>query len=95
MNTTTEKQKKFSVESIVDDPELGWKTTLFNDNIHTFDEVIDQLMKAIACSYEEGRRYANIVHTYGKATVYKGTQKKCEAVAKVLGDIHLRTVVTQ
>ena len=95
MNTTTEKQNKPGGSAKLTDSEPGWKTVMFNDDIHSFDEVIEQVMKATHCSYSEARRYTHIAHTNGSATVFKGTQKKCEAVAKVLGDIHLRTVVTQ
>ena len=47
----------------ITEPEIEETTTvglpltviLFNDDWHTFDEVIVQLMKAVNCSFEQGR----------------------------------------
>jgi len=71
----------------------GSKTILFNDDVHTFGEVAQQLVKAIRCSYSEGVAIANIVHNSGKAIVYTGHLERCEAVAMVLGQIGLKTFV--
>ncbi|MDQ7053486.1 MAG: ATP-dependent Clp protease adaptor ClpS [candidate division KSB1 bacterium] len=35
-----------------------WKVILYNDDIHTFDEVILQLRKATGCSDAEAERIA-------------------------------------
>lgn len=74
---------------------FGWKTVLFNDERHTFQEVALQLMKAVRCSYERGLALANVVHHTGCATVYQGPRERCEAVAMVLEDIRLKTQVCQ
>ena len=73
----------------------GWKTILFNDERHTFQEVAIQLMKAIRCTYERGLALANLIHHTGSATVYQGHRERCEAVAAVLEDIKLKTQVCQ
>jgi ATP-dependent Clp protease adapter protein ClpS len=65
------------------------KVILFNCNCHTFDSVINQLMYAIRCSYEEANRFAHIIHVNGKATVYKGTAEECDGVADKLAEIGL------
>lgn len=69
------------------------KTILFNDDFHTFDDVARQLVKAIRCSYAKGMGLANVVHTLGSAIVYSGHPERCEAVAMVLEEIRLRTIV--
>ncbi len=69
------------------------KTILFNDDFHTFDEVAGQLVKAIRCSYSKGIALANVVHNLGSAIVYTGHPERCEAVAMVLEEIKLRTIV--
>ncbi|MGE5500064.1 MAG: ATP-dependent Clp protease adaptor ClpS, partial [Syntrophothermus sp.] len=51
---------------------LAFRVILFNDDWHTFDEVINQLIKAIRCNYETGRAYAFEVHVKGKAIVFSG-----------------------
>ena len=48
------------------------KVILFNDDIHTFDEVITQLIKATRCSEAEAEGLAWEVHNNGKAAVFSG-----------------------
>ena len=72
----------------------GSKVVLFNCNCHTFDSVITQLMYAIGCSYEAANRYAHVIHLNGQATVYTGTQEKCDDVADKLAEIGLIVRVT-
>lgn len=67
----------------------GWKTILFNCPCHTFDQVENQLLKAIRCSLSRARQYSMEVHTKGSAIVYSGHRERCEAVAMVLGEIGL------
>lgn len=77
------------------DAAFGWKTVLFNDEWHTFQDVALQLMKAIRCTRERGFALANVVHHTGSAIVYQGPKERCEAVAMVLEDIKLKTQVCQ
>lgn len=71
----------------------GARVILFNDDVHTFEEVAGQLVKAIRCPYPKGIALANMVHTVGSATVYEGHLERAEAVAMVLGDIGLKTAI--
>lgn len=71
----------------------GARVILFNDEYHTFDEVINQLIKAIKCSHEQGQRFAFIVHTEGKCEVYHGPAEECLHVSAVLEEIELKTTV--
>ncbi len=74
--------------------EIPVKVLLFNDNIHTFDEVISQVSKAIACSEQHAEKIAMEVHTRGKAIVYDGDISECLRVSSVLEEIALHTQVT-
>ena len=69
------------------------KVILFNDNIHTFDDVISQLIKAIGCSSERAEAYAWEVHTKGKACVFLGEIEKCLKVSAILEEIGLHTQI--
>lgn len=69
------------------------KTILFNDDVHTFEEVARQLMRAIRCTYPQGMAFANTVHHTGSAIVYTGPLERCEAVAMTLEEIGLKTKV--
>lgn len=69
------------------------KVILFNDDIHTFEEVISQLIKAVGCSSEKAESYAWEVHTKGKACVYTGDMPKCLRVSNILEEIGLHTQI--
>ncbi len=72
---------------------LPAKVILYNDEVHTFDEVILQLMKATGCSLQQGEDLAFEVDTRGLAIVYDGEMTECLQVSSVLGEISLYTEV--
>jgi ATP-dependent Clp protease adapter protein ClpS len=69
------------------------KVILYNDNIHTFDEVINQIIKAIKCGRTEAESKTLEVHTRGKAAIYEGTLEECLKVTSVLEEIALHTQI--
>jgi ATP-dependent Clp protease adaptor protein ClpS len=69
------------------------KVILFNDEIHTFDEVISQLMKALKCTQSRAEALTVEVHNGGKAVVYSGDMPKCMEVSGVLEEIMLMTQI--
>ena len=73
--------------------ELSSKVVLFNDDWHTFDEVINQLIKATNCGFEKARDYAFEVHVRGKAIVYNGQLNECLKVSTILEEIALHTQI--
>jgi ATP-dependent Clp protease adapter protein ClpS len=73
--------------------ETPWRVILFDDDIHTFEEVILQLMKATGCTAEQGERHAWTVHTRGKDCVYQGDFFDCFRVQGVLREIQLVTEI--
>jgi ATP-dependent Clp protease adaptor protein ClpS len=72
---------------------LESRVILYNDDWHTFDEVIYQLIKAIKCTFEKARDHAFEVHVRGKSIVYTGDLKDCLKVSSVLEEIALNTQV--
>ncbi len=68
-----------------------WRVILYNDEIHTFDEVIFQLIKATGCTVAEAEAMVWKAHVEGKAAVYEGTFEDCFRVQGVLGEIGLVT----
>jgi len=72
---------------------LPAKVILYNDDIHTFEEVILQLMKATGCSMQEGEHLAFEVDTRGLAIVFDGEMTDCLRVSSVLEEIGLHTEV--
>jgi ATP-dependent Clp protease adaptor protein ClpS len=69
------------------------RVILYNDEWHTFDEVIVQLIKAIKCSFEKARDFAFEVHVKGKAIVYSGSMNECLKVSSILEEIGLNTQI--
>jgi len=72
---------------------LASKVVLYNDDWHTFEEVIVQLMKAVKCSFDEGRDFAFEVHVKGKAVVFSGSMSDCLKVTSILDEIALNTQI--
>ncbi len=70
-----------------------WCIILYDDDIHTFDEVINQLIKALGCSVHQAEKLTLQVHKEGKATVYEGTFEECLKVNSVLQEIQLITEI--
>lgn len=66
-----------------------WNVILLNDDWHTFEEVIAQLILATSCSAEQAAHIAWDAHTGGEAVCYVGSMERCELVASVLEEIDL------
>ena len=79
-----------SDETLLDTP---WRVILFDDDIHTFEDVILQLMKATGCSEQQGEKHAWTVHTLGKDLVYEGEFFECFRVLGVLREVQLVTEI--
>jgi ATP-dependent Clp protease adaptor protein ClpS len=72
-----------------------WMTILHNCDCHTFEEVVRQLMRAIACSEEDGWQIAWQVHNTGKAVVKIAPEPECVRVGNILAAAGLVVTVTQ
>ena len=76
-----------STTNVVIEP---WLVVLLNDEAHTFDEVIMQLVRATGCSTDRAGEIATEVHTQGSAICFTGSRERCELVASILEEIALR-----
>ena len=72
---------------------LASRVILFNDDWHTFEEVIEQIIKATKCSFAEARDKTFEVHVNGKAVVYAGEFADCLKVSGILEEILLHTQI--
>ena len=77
-------------EEEVDTP---WRVILYDDDVHTFDEVIGQLIKALNCNTSHAEKLTFKVHNEGKAEVYEGSFEACFEVNSVLKEIQLITEI--
>ena len=66
---------------------------LFNDSHHSFEEVINQIIKATGYGYDKAESLTMQVHTKGKAAILSGELDKCLKAQSVLEEISLRTSI--
>ena len=81
------------VEDTVTEVQTPARVILFNDDWHTFDEVIGQLIKALGCGTEKAEAIAFEAHSTGKAFVYEGPMQECLKINGVLEEIGLITQI--
>ncbi|HET55550.1 MAG TPA: ATP-dependent Clp protease adaptor ClpS [Ignavibacteria bacterium] len=92
---TEEKPTPIIEHEIEEETSVGipFKVILYNDDWHTFDEVINQIIKATNCSYEKARDLTFEVHVKGKAIIFYGPLPECLKVSSVLEEIELHTQI--
>ena len=69
------------------------KVILFNDEVHTFDEVIGQIIKATGYDQLKAEAITWEVHTAGKACVFEGEITRCVQISQILEEIELMTQI--
>ena len=72
---------------------LASRVILFNDDWHSFEEVITQLIKATKCTFEQARDRTFEVHVKGSSIVFNGPMSNCLKVSAVLEEIALLTQI--
>ena len=90
---TKQSPEVINIEEEISDNTYGSRVILFNDDWHTFEEVIAQIMKATKCAFIEARDKTFEVHINGKAVVYTGELKDCLVVSGILEEILLHTQI--
>ena len=88
-----EYQQEEVISETDSDVGLVSRVVLFNDDWHTFEEVIAQLIIATKCSFEKARGFAFEVHVKGKAIVFSGSMSECLRVSSILEEIALYTQI--
>lgn len=83
--TTAEPKEKVSIDNTINK-----ELVLFNDDIHTFDFVIEALIKVCKHTEEQAEQSAYIVHFNGKCSVKNGPEKKLRPMKEALVDRDLR-----
>ena len=93
MNLEKSKPTPDVIEDTTTEIGLESRVVLYNDDWHSFEEVIVQLMKATKCPFEQARDFAFEVHVKGKAIVFNGTITTCLKVSSILEEIALNTQI--
>jgi len=89
----TMQEKPQEIEDTTTEIQTPARVILFNDDWHTFDEVIGQLIKALGCGSEKAEGIAFEAHSKGKALVFEGAMSDCLRVNGVLEEISLVTQI--
>ncbi len=71
----------------------NYRVVLYNDDFHSMDEVVEQVVKATSCEIEKAIHITLEAHRKGRAVCYKGARGKCQEVARVLREIRLQCEV--
>ena len=66
-----------------------WKVILYNDDFHTFEEVVYQLQKALDCSLLRAVELTYLAHARNQSIIYKGAFEKCHVIINTLREIDL------
>lgn len=72
-----------------EEQDLPWEVILFNDEMHSCEEVVFQIQKATGAGLEAATQVMLKAHFEGLAICYSGQLDKCERVATILREINL------
>lgn len=68
---------------------LGWKIVVFNDDVNSFQHVIDCFREILNHTYEQAEQCAHIIHYKGKCIVKEGMKQKLKPMCEALCDREL------
>ena len=77
----------------IDTTTEGFSLILYNDSVHSFEDVIDQVMKATGYGIERAETITMEAHSRGRAVVLTGDLNICVRAQHVLEEISLRTSI--
>lgn len=95
---------RLSAPGVVERPvvdELGpgsggfWIVTVFNNEVNTYEEVMEVLMRATGCDSEEAWIETWEIDHLGKSVVHHAAEEECISVAQVISQIGIRVEVSQ
>ena len=70
-----------------------YKLMLANDDIHTFEYVIDSLVKVCGHSREQAEQCAYLIHLKGKCDVKRGSLKELTNMLTALSKLELTATI--
>ncbi|WP_035806526.1 ATP-dependent Clp protease adaptor ClpS [Lunatimonas lonarensis] len=86
-----ETEEEVLVEEIVD--QESHDLIVFNDDVNTFDHVIQVLMKVCGHSPEQAEQCSLIIHYKGKCTVKKGSFQKLKPMCESILDAGIQATI--
>lgn len=73
-----------------DNDQNQFRVILYDDDHHSQQAVVEQLVKATECSTQKALRIMLEAHHKGRAVCFRGSKSKAERVVKVLREIRLQ-----
>ena len=77
----------------IDTTTEGFTLILYNDSVHSFEEVTEQVMRATGYGYDKAESITMEAHSRGRAVVVTGGLDRCVRAQHVLEEIALRTSI--
>jgi ATP-dependent Clp protease adaptor protein ClpS len=90
---TTEQTKKKPTSQFQESPDDVRTLILHNDDVHTFDYVIDALIKICLHEYIQASQCASITHFNGKCDIKNGFFEDLKLMKDALTEIELTVTI--
>jgi ATP-dependent Clp protease adaptor protein ClpS len=90
---TKEKIKKNPLKESDEESSEGRTLILHNDDVHTFDYVIEALIKICRHEYVQASQCASITHFNGKCDIKRGVFSDLKILKDALTDIELTVTI--
>jgi ATP-dependent Clp protease adaptor protein ClpS len=92
-NLNGTQEELFPEVDVIDETTDETKVILLNDDVNTFDWVIQCLVDVCEHDYLQAEQCALLVHYKGKATVKTGEKEKMKAICQALCDSQLSAII--
>lgn len=86
---TLQETQAGSALKLKEERDAPWEVILFNDEVHSCDEVVFQIQKATGLGFPAATQVMMKAHLEGLAICYSGPLDKCEHVVTILREIAL------
>ena len=86
------------LQPVIIESETGsgrWQVVIFNNDYTAYNAVIEILMRATGCGFEEAAIETWEAQTFGKASVHFSSRNECEIVAVMISTIGVKTEVSR
>jgi ATP-dependent Clp protease adaptor protein ClpS len=84
MAGTQTQEETFTLDEVLSSLKVVHKLILWNDDVNSFDHVIQCLMKYLDYSEKQAEKIAWTVHNEGKCAVLEGSFTEMEVYRKIL-----------
>lgn len=81
------------VLDVLVEKEKNYNLIVYNDDVHTFDYVIDLLIKVCKCEPIQAEQCTYLIHYKGKCQVKKGSFEELKPMQEILSDKGLTVAI--